>query len=50
MKDSAQIAASTPPPKEPYEQPQLVRYGSIHDLTAAGASKAVTADLSSLGA
>lgn len=27
-----------PTPKKPYTKPQLVRYGTVHDLTASGNS------------
>jgi hypothetical protein len=50
MKDSGQTAASTPQPpsKKTYEQPQLVRHGTVRELTAAGAVKPFANDVVSI--
>lgn len=51
MKESGQTAASTPQPapkRKRYEQPQLVRYGTMRDLTAAAIKPAAGADVVSL--
>jgi hypothetical protein len=51
MKDSGQTAPSTPqaPSKKPYEPPQVIRHGTIRELTAAGVIKPSAGDSISQG-